>query len=102
MLLLSETKATDSEGEKTETNSVTLSGLVLDNDTKEPLIGAKVEIQQPDNTTVYSDFNGSFEIKNLHPGNYTITVSYISFHDVILKDFLLTTDNQNIIIELIP
>jgi hypothetical protein len=31
--------------------------------------------------TVYSDFDGNFEISNIKPGNHKITASYISYKE---------------------
>jgi len=55
----------------------TLFGTVVDKDTKESLVGVKIESKD---TVIYTDFDGKFKI-----GNDTLVISYISYNDTIIK-----------------
>lgn len=55
-----------------------LKGLILD-DTKEALTGAVVILQQNNQFHDISGLNGSYIIKNLKPGSYTVVVSFIGY-----------------------
>lgn len=71
----------DSSVENSETNStITISGLVKDNDTGEELVCAAIEITEL-NKKVFTDISGRFTITNLEKGNYTLKVSYISYQE---------------------
>lgn len=56
-----------------------IKGKVIDSKTKEPLIGATVQVDEPRLTTV-TDIDGNFIIKGLDDNTgYTLTVRYISY-----------------------
>ncbi|SFT85742.1 Outer membrane receptor proteins, mostly Fe transport [Lishizhenia tianjinensis] len=57
-------------------------GTVVDNETKYPLIGAKVQIFTKDSTQLFRalvDENGSFIIKNVPIGKHRLVATYISY-----------------------
>ena len=58
-------------------NNGSISGIVKDS-SGAVLKGAQVELQ-PTATTVASDTEGAFEIQNVKPGSYTVTITYIGF-----------------------
>src|SRR5258708_32511973 len=58
-------------------NKGTITGHVTDAD-RAVLQGARVEVQ-PNGRTVISDAQGQFNISDLTPGHYTLTVSYVGF-----------------------
>jgi len=58
--------------------SAIIEGMIIDNQTGEVLAGASVNIEGTDIKT-YTDFDGSFKINDLRPGNYNLVVSYISY-----------------------
>ncbi len=74
------------EGDKELTNvkTTSLSGIVLDTETGEPLVGVAIRFEGS-NRTFYTDFDGSFLIENIIPGTYNILSSYISYCDNKLK-----------------
>ena len=65
--------------EKAESNSETsavVSGVIVDADNGEALVGVAVSIEDE---TVYTDFDGAFTFENLSPGNYEVSTNYISY-----------------------
>lgn len=58
-----------------------VSGKVIDKNTNEPIIGAKVILAEF-NKVVYTDFEGNYTFENIKSGDYSINVSYISYEDV--------------------
>jgi len=53
-------------------------GFVYDSKAKYPLVNANVWLEGTNRGDV-TDFKGYFEIKNLEPGNYTVSVSYVGY-----------------------
>ncbi len=66
-------------------NTTSLTGVVLDTETGEALVGVAIRFEGS-NETVYTDFDGNFKISNVVPGNYNILSNYISYTDNKLKD----------------
>lgn len=62
-----------------------ITGLVLDKETGEPIIGANVLIE---NTSIgaATDLEGKFRIENVNPGKYNLVISYISYSKLLIKD----------------
>ena len=85
--------AKDNAEPKSENSStVQLSGLVVDKDSKEALVGVEVQIEGL-NMKTYTDFDGKFSFSNLKPGEYNVTASYISYKKNIVE--LVDAKNQN-------
>jgi TonB-dependent starch-binding outer membrane protein SusC len=73
----------------------TFSGKVIETDSKQPILGANVKL---DNTVVgaRTDGNGRYAfITRLTPGTYSMTISYIGFKRKVVS-ITLTSDNQSI------
>lgn len=70
--------------EKSKINSTTsvISGTITDKLTGEPLAGVEVKLLDTD-VKMYTDFNGTFEIKDVKPGAHAIMVNYISYQDIV-------------------
>ena len=67
-------------------NTCKIQGQVTDKEDKEVLTGVQIYIAEL-NQTVYSDFDGNFEIPNLDKTKkYTVTVSFISYQDQVLAE----------------
>jgi hypothetical protein len=90
----------DSSVDKSETNStITLSGLVKDNDTGEELVCVAIEIAEL-NKKVFTDISGRFTIPNLKSGNYTLKVSYIAYEDKEIVTVPVSFQNKELLIQL--
>ena len=74
-----------------QNNKQTVSGIILDSKTKEPLIGANILIVNL-NDGVTSDENGNFTL-SLNPGKYVLKISYIGYDSLI--DTINITGNNN-------
>ena len=66
-----------------QAQTYTLKGVVIDNQTKEPLFYASVGLLKAEDSTsvvgVDSDGNGKFEILNVKQGNYLFQASYVGY-----------------------
>ncbi|NOX37562.1 MAG: TonB-dependent receptor [Calditrichaeota bacterium] len=58
----------------------TVSGVVTDADTQQPLIGANVVVKNT-HLGASTDEDGYFRIENLSPGAYTLVISYIGYRE---------------------
>ncbi len=92
-----ENAKTTKNSNKANTTSSTISGSVLDIN-GEPLAGAEIAIKG-ENNTIYSDFDGNFQLKDLKPGKYSIIVSYLA-HTNSLIDVEIKSENINNNIEI--
>ncbi|MCE1190050.1 MAG: TonB-dependent receptor [Ignavibacteria bacterium] len=62
-----------------------LAGKVVDEATKEPLIGANIVLVNTE-LGAASDVNGNYYVLNITPGTYTVQISYIGYGKKIFKD----------------
>ncbi len=60
--------------------SNTLSGVVVDNVTQEQLGGAYLYFDEL-GKGIYSGADGIFNLEGIQPGNYKVTIKYISYHE---------------------
>jgi len=88
-----------SNSELMDTVTFELSGVVVEEDTGEPLTGALIQIKGLENQ-FYTDFDGSFSIADLASGTYDIEISYISFESKELKDIQLDPQNSHLFVSL--
>jgi len=70
------------EAKSTESAVLTtkISGKVIDKITGETLAGVKIRLNNSDNS-VYTDFDGNFELANVKPGKTEIIATYISYKE---------------------
>ena len=73
--------------------TTSLSGIVLDNETGEALVGVAIRFEGS-KETVYTDFDGNFKIDNVVPGTYNVLSSYISYTDNKLKQVNVSGKNN--------
>lgn len=80
--------------------SYSLSGNVVDEETGERLICAKIEIEET-GISIFTDIHGNFSFNSITPGTYTLKVSYISYEETKMSS-PINTDGQEITISLKP
>ena len=68
-----------------------LTGLILDKDSGEALIGCNVIVADTDLGTA-SNESGEYFILNIHPGIYTIKFSMIGYESLILQNVNISID----------
>ncbi|PXX95212.1 TonB-dependent receptor [Marinifilum breve] len=73
--------------------TTSLSGVVLDNETGEALVGVAIRFEGS-KETVYTDFDGNFKIDNVVPGKYNVLSSYISYTDNKMKEVNVSGKNN--------
>ena len=76
------------EGDRPLKNTTSIQGKVFDIATGETLAGVSVCVNGS-KTNVYTDLDGNFEINDVLEGNHTITVSYISYENKVVKNIEL-------------
>ncbi|HEX3464279.1 MAG TPA: carboxypeptidase regulatory-like domain-containing protein [Candidatus Elarobacter sp.] len=73
-----------------------ISGTVVDNATKKPLAGASVTASAPSGRgTATTDANGFYNIYNLAPDTYTVSITAKGYEDVVLQGVTVVQD-QNV------
>ena len=77
----------------------TIKGMVLDNTTKEPLIGATIQIE---GTTIgaITDIGGKFELKHVHGKSCNLIVQYVSYQSQ--KISVTSGQKEELVITLVP
>ena len=65
---------------------VIMSGIVVDFVSGEVRSGVEVTIEGTD-ISVYTDFDGNFEIKDVKPGKYNLIASYISYKNSLVENY---------------
>jgi protocatechuate 3,4-dioxygenase beta subunit len=72
-------KDKDNKAKDAETGATLMvSGLVVDENSGESLVGVEVSLEGTDRKT-YTDFDGQFSFNNVKPGEYKLTTNYISY-----------------------
>jgi hypothetical protein len=62
-----------------------IQGKVVDFNTSEELAGVTVKIDGTD-VKAYTDIEGNFRIEGIEPGNYKLSVSYISYEEKVIEN----------------
>ena len=73
------------KGAQVSTARGTIQGILVDADTKAPLIGANVTLKNTEWGTA-TDAEGKFSIRNIPVGNYTIKFMYIGYTSLVKTD----------------
>jgi len=72
----------------------TLAGTVIDSQTKQPLVGAKVTATSPSQvTSATTDSKGRFEILDLAPDTYTLSITFSGYEASSLPGVTIFADN---------
>jgi hypothetical protein len=83
-------------------NAGSLSGYIIDANTKKPIEGATINIKEI-NVKVISDSLGKYRFNNIKTGNYTLSVNYLSYQNQSKYNIPITSGNENeISFELVP
>ena len=77
-----------------------ITGIVFDSRTSESLTGVEIKILGEENITVFTGFEGEFEIPSLAPGDYTLQINYVSYKKKIIRS--VSPGDESIRIELKP
>ncbi len=73
----------------------TIRGIIVDTDSKMPLIGANVAILSIEPVKgVSSDIEGAFKMTNIPIGRHNIEVTYIGYEPIFLNSILLTSGKE--------
>jgi protocatechuate 3,4-dioxygenase beta subunit len=90
--------ADDDENKNGHENNTTMTtnikGKVIDKETGEALTGVKVKIPGL-NVETYTDFEGTFKIKQVKPGDYKISTSFISYQNKTFEQVELKLKDSN-------
>ncbi len=73
--------------------AATIKGQVIEANTKDPLTGAEVYIKKDNRLYDIAGLDGSYTIKNIKPGSYTLVVSFISY-ETQEKEIKVTSEDQ--------
>lgn len=76
----------------------TLRGTVVDRQTKEPLVGASVQVEGQTKGTV-TDYDGVYSL-TLNTGRYTLIFKYLGYKDVVKTDVRVTNGDNVLDIEM--
>ena len=68
-----------------------IAGIVTDEETGDPLIGANVRIVDS-NLGTATDTDGSYYIINIEPGSYDLQVQYIGYESKIIKNINISVN----------
>jgi len=88
-------QVTADSGEPVQDCGLTLSGKVLDHDTREPLIGATVYLEELDRATLTDEY-GNYHFHHLCQSNYTLKVTYIGYEQMRSSFRLSTSTVRNL------
>lgn len=73
-----------------------LKGRITERGTKEPLIGASVQIVGTYKGAI-ADMDGNYIIKDIKPGDYTIKISFVGYKERIVNGFRIKRDEENVL-----
>jgi len=82
----------NSKNEKSS-KSISISGTIEDAENSEKLVCARIEIEKL-GLKVFSDIEGNFEINDLASGDFTLKISYISYHEIEINSADLAKMNK--------
>lgn len=71
-----------------------IKGRITDKETKEPLVGATIQIEASQRAAV-TDIDGAFVVDNLPKGKYTLSIKYISYKSRTLTGIPATTHDAS-------
>ncbi|MCW5922406.1 MAG: outer membrane beta-barrel protein [Saprospiraceae bacterium] len=72
----------------------TLSGVIIDGETKETLIGATIRLQGAELLGAISDFDGFYSVRNVPPGTYNVSISYTGYDEKTITGVEIKPDEK--------
>ena len=84
----------DSKKVKETPEATVLMGTVVDQSTGEVLPGVQIKISGLDQT-IYTDFNGNFEVQDMKPGSYNLEISLVSYSQNKIKDLVVSANKKS-------
>jgi hypothetical protein len=88
-----------------QSNLGSISGIIIDGNSKETIIGANIFLVGTDKGTA-TDYDGFYSINNVQPGKYSVSISYIGYQTMTISevdiqpggkvtlDIIMSTDAQ--------
>ena len=101
ILLSANIKKENKRSESESKEKSTLEILVIDELTEEPIIAAKIKIDQISHEA-YTDFDGIVKIEDLSKGPYDIEISFISYKKRMLNNYEFNQSNRKLVVKLHP
>ncbi len=80
-------------------NNGTVSGKVIDKESKQPLVGATVTVRGSRASTITSE-NGTFTLSNVKSGKVTLIISYVGYGEIIETTTVSDNGTSNVNVEL--
>jgi hypothetical protein len=80
-------------------DKINFSGTVVEELTGEPVSGATVHVKEL-NKDFFTDFDGNFTIDKITPGNYSFTISFVSFKTASLNNFEISPTSSQVLVSL--
>ncbi|NNJ55240.1 MAG: TonB-dependent receptor [Bacteroidia bacterium] len=74
-------------------NKQNIKGRILDRDSKAPLFGVTVKIQDQTGGAI-TDEQGFFKIQGIDVGRYTLVISYIGYEDIVLPNIIVSSGKE--------
>src|SRR3712207_7256787 len=71
-----------------------IEGHVTDGKSKEPLVGATIEVVDKNIKTI-ADVDGNFSITGLQNGKYRLLIKYVSYKDVYMNDVVVSSTHRS-------
>lgn len=81
---------------ETSSQATTITGKITDKNTGEALAGVEVHLLDT-KLTVYTDFEGNFEFKDVQPGAHAIKAEYISYQ-LKVENIYADSNNKNTVL----
>ena len=101
ILLSANVKKENERNEGEAKDKSTLEILVIDELTEDPIVAAKIKIDQ-NGQEAYTDFDGIAKIEDLAKGPYDIEISFISYKKRLLNAYEFNQSNRKLIVKLQP
>src|SRR3712207_2349161 len=76
-----------------------IEGHVTDGKSKEPLVGATIEVVDKNIKTI-ADVDGNFSITGLQNGKYRLLIKYVSYKDVYMNDVVVSSTHPTKLLEI--